>query len=317
MNANALRAADGTVFPADQQVLRVYTERDFFDLTAVFTLDDVKNHCVSLNTDVEPMYALVNQLSLVSILNNMDPALKEKVKCKLSTVDAIYHGGALALYFVRDLISNTSAKQAEHVTGLIRKMKVTSIPGENVELATNQMQSMMNILTTANRPPDDPIELLLEFYQTSTNSKFNAVFHAMLNSYKLWGPGAAGDAHHITTAIIYQKAIELYEELVNVKKWVKLQKTALAAVGDEKTSSEDGSATSRAPQFPDLTQKKLDISKQVAAGVMTAEQAKVTRKQIDKEKKAWCKKTNKATNLVTPSAMAAATPPGPKTDKIK
>jgi hypothetical protein len=197
-------------------------------------------------------------------------------------------------------------------------MKITSVPGENVDLATNQMKSMMNILTTAGRPPDDAIELLLEYYQTSTNSKFNSVFHAMLNAYKLWGAGVAGDAHHITTTIIYQKAIGLYEELVNVKKWVKLQKTALAAVGEEKNSSEDGSSNSRTPQFPDLTQKKLDISKQVAAGAMTAEQAKIARKQIDKEKKARCKKTDKAANSVSPSALAAATPPGtPKNDKIR
>jgi hypothetical protein len=117
----------------------------------------------------------------------MDNALKEKVKCKLSTLDPIYHGGALALFFVRDLISNTSAKQANHDTGLVRKMKITQIPGENVELATNQMKSMLNILTTAGCPPDDEIELLLEFFQTTTNTKFNAVFHTMLNSYKLWG----------------------------------------------------------------------------------------------------------------------------------
>jgi hypothetical protein len=80
---------------------------------------------------------------------------------------------------------------------------------------------------------------------------------------------------------------------VNIKKWVKLQKTALVAVGDEKTSSEDGSDKSRTPQFPDLTQKKLEISKQVASGAMTAEQAKVARKKVEKEKKARRKKTDK------------------------
>ena len=263
-----------------------------------------------MNTDIEPTYALVNQLSLVSILNNMDAALKEKVKTKLSTVDVIYHGGALALFYVRDLISNSSAKQAEHVTSLVRKMKITAIAGENVELATNQMKSMLNILTTAGRPPDDEIELLLEFYQTTTNVKFNAVFHAMLNSYKLWGAGTRGQPHYISTTIIYQKAIELYDELVNIKKWIKLQKAALSAIGDETTPKEDGDK-SRTPQFPDLTLKKLNISKQVAAGSMTAEQAKVERKKIDKEKKERRKKTDKTSE---PAAMTAATSPGKKPD---
>ena len=304
---DAIRAADGTELPDDEKVFRVYVTRDLFDLTQVFTLDEIKNHCVSLNTDVEPTYALVNQLSLVSILNNLDSALKEKVKTKLNTVDAIFHGGALALFYIRDLISNSSAKQAEHVTNLVRKMKITAIAGENVELATNQMKSMLNILTTAGRPPDDEIELLLEFYQTTTNAKFNAVFHAMLNLYKLWGAGTPGQPHHISTAIIYAKAIEYYDELVNIKKWIKLQKAALMGIGDETPPKEDGDK-SRTPQFPDLTQKKLNISKQVAAGSMTAEQAKVERKKIEKEKKERRKKTDKATET-EPAALAAATSP--------
>ena len=50
---DAIRALNGTELPDDEKVFRMYQTRDFFDLTQVFTLDEVKNHCVSLNTDIE------------------------------------------------------------------------------------------------------------------------------------------------------------------------------------------------------------------------------------------------------------------------
>ena len=47
----AIHAADGSELPDDQKVFCVYVTRDFFDLTEVFTLEQVKNHCVSLDDD--------------------------------------------------------------------------------------------------------------------------------------------------------------------------------------------------------------------------------------------------------------------------
>jgi hypothetical protein len=149
---------------------------------------------------------------------------------------------------------------------------------------------------------------LLEFFQTFSNKKFNGAFQTMLNTYKLWGTGTAGDVHFISDAVIYRKALELYEELANVKQWIKMtppKGAALVTAGD-KTSSEDGS-DKKAPLFPDLTKRKQDINSKVQAGLMSMEEGQAAKKLIEKEKKARRKKTDKATTDGT--AMVAATPP--------
>jgi hypothetical protein len=80
---------------------------------------------------------------------------------------------------------------------------------------------------------------------------------------------------------------------------------------DANSTKEDGK---KMPLFPDLTAKKLEITKQLAAGMITADQAKVARKSIEKEKKARRKKTDKSPD----AAMQSATPPGNnQVNKIK
>ena len=173
-------------------------------------------------------------------------------------------------------------------------MKVSQLEGGNIELAINQMKSMLNILQNANHLPDDVLELLLKYFLSSSNKDFNDVFKALLNNYKLYGTGTVGTPQHISTAIIYSKALQLYEEAVDIKAWIKIiPKDATAAIGNKTAPSEDGSDKSRKPQFPDLTKKKLEISQKVAAGHMTLEEAKATRKNIEKEKAQRCKKTDK------------------------
>jgi hypothetical protein len=83
------------------------------------------------------MYALVNQLSLASLLNNINANLKDKLKTKLTTIHETKHGGALALFLFWELISSTSAKQSKYVNGLLRKLKLSHITGENVKLGIN------------------------------------------------------------------------------------------------------------------------------------------------------------------------------------
>jgi hypothetical protein len=288
---------------------------DLFDLTLRFTQEQVENHCLSLNTDIDVTYALVNQLALASLMNNIDSDLKDKLKTKLATINEAKHGAALGLFFIRELISSSTAKQSEYVTGLLRKLKLSHITGENVELGINQFKSLMNILTTANRAPDDSVDMLLEFMQTSSNKKFTAAFSTLHQNYKLWGPGTAGQPNYIDETLIYGKALTLYKELVQIKQWIKLAPStpgkAANANMDANSTKEDGKKT---PLFPDLTAKKLEITKQFAAGMITADQAKVARKAIEKEKKARRKKTDKSPD----AAMQSATPPGNnQVDKIK
>ena len=62
---------------------------------------------------------------------------------------------------------------------------------------------------------------------------------------------------------------------------------------DGKTPTEDGSPI-KAPQFPDLTKKKLEISKKFKAGLMSMEEGVAAKKAIKKEKKAHCAKKDKS-----------------------
>jgi hypothetical protein len=194
-------------------------------------------------------------------------------------------------------------------------LKLSHITGENVELGINQFKSLMNILTTANCAPDNLADMLLEFMQTSSNKKFTAAFSTLHQNYKLWGPGTAGQPNYINETLIYGKALTLYEELVQIKQWIWL---APATPGKAANANMDANSTTEAgkktPLFPDLTAKKLKITKQLAAGMITADQAKITRKAIEKEKKACHKKTDKSPD----AAMQSATPPNHNpADKIK
>jgi hypothetical protein len=127
----------------------------------------------------------------------------------------------------------------------------------------------------------------------------------------LFGAGTAGMPTHITVAGVYSKALELYEEFVNLKQWIKsVPKGAnMASDGESKGSNDSGSSDKHSPQFPDLTQKKLEISKKVEAGLMSAEEAKKARRRIDKEKKARRGKQDKSSDSSKDSSYNAASPP--------
>jgi hypothetical protein len=115
--------------------------------------------------------------------------------------------------------------------------------------------------------------------------------------------------------LIYGKALTLYKELVQIKKWIKL---APATPGKAANANMDANSTTKVgkktPLFPDLTAKKLEITKQLAAGMITADQAKAAHKSVEKEKKACHKKMDKSTD----AAMQSATPPNNNSaNKIK
>jgi hypothetical protein len=103
--------------------------------------------------------------------------------------------------------------------------------------------------------------------------------------------------------------------LVQVKQWIWLAPVTPGKAAntnmDANSTKEDGK---KMPLFPDLTAKKLKITKQFAAGMIAADQAKVACKAIEKEKKAHRKKMDKSLD----AAMQSATPTGNnQTNKIK
>ena len=93
----------------------------------------------------------------------------------------LQQGGPLTLFILLRRIQDSSEASIDAVKTRIKNLKISSLPGEDVDTAVSLIKSSYEALKNAsteshNYVPDDFAETLLEVFQTTTVSEFNLAF---------------------------------------------------------------------------------------------------------------------------------------------
>ena len=119
--------------------------------------------------------------SYMMLQKNTDENLWQKCLEDYEEYHPIQRGGPLMLYLILRRIQDTSEAAMEALKTQIKKLKITSIQGENVDDAVSLIKSTYKILTGASTSdrsyiPDDFNHTVLKVFQTTSVREFNLNF---------------------------------------------------------------------------------------------------------------------------------------------
>ena len=121
------------------------------------------------------------QITFEMLKNNTETNLWSKAFEDHEEFDPIQQGGPLVLYFILKRILDVSETSIRYLVKRVRAIKLSSIPGENVEDVVSIVKSTYKVLKQCstdvrNHVPDDFPELVLQVFQTSSTPNFNSIF---------------------------------------------------------------------------------------------------------------------------------------------
>jgi hypothetical protein len=94
----------------------------------------------------------------------------------------VQRGGPLMLFLILRRIQDVSEAAIGHVKQSLKSLKITDIPGEDVDKVVSLIKSALSLFKSASSAchsfvPEDFPKLILELFQTSSCAEFNAAFH--------------------------------------------------------------------------------------------------------------------------------------------
>ena len=121
------------------------------------------------------------QITYEFIKKNTDTGLIAKAVEEHNEYLPVQQGGPLLLYLVLKKMLDVSETSLEYLRKRVKAIKLSELPGENVEEAVSLIKSTHKVLTqcsTVERQyvPDDFSETILKVFQTSSQPAFNRVF---------------------------------------------------------------------------------------------------------------------------------------------
>ena len=172
------------VLPVDSFVNspRVGRSLLLFDAHPRLTPDVVANSCYWYNRYVAQEYVRENMTLTFKLLqNNTDEELWTKTLEEYNRYTPIQRGGPLMLILLLKRIRNSSETAITHLLDQLKKLKISELPGENVDRAVSMVTSTYELLVQAstsqrNYLPDDFPQTVLKIYQTSSVDEFNSQF---------------------------------------------------------------------------------------------------------------------------------------------
>ena len=119
--------------------------------------------------------------SYTMLQKNTDESLWNKCLEDYEEFHPIQRGGPLMLFLILKRIQDTSESALETFKKQVRKLKISSIKGEDVDVAVSLIKSTYKILTgasTADRSyvPDDFNQTVVKVFQTTSVRDFNQTF---------------------------------------------------------------------------------------------------------------------------------------------
>jgi hypothetical protein len=129
------------------------------------------------------------KLTKTYLSNNMDDNLLLKINETYLSYPESDRGGPLFFKLLMDLLQNNSAEAAEYLVNVVKNLKITNFPGENilkvVSLIRGAVKRLTNLkdATGQSALPKDLADKLLDVFQTSSVDDFNSLFkHFRLQS---------------------------------------------------------------------------------------------------------------------------------------
>lgn len=129
----------------------------------------------------EPYIQQNLQFSKDVIHKNTSDSLHQKILEDQDGFADEQRGGPLDLFLILKRIRSSSETALDQLKTSFKRMKISEIPGEDVDIAVSFVKSTHKALVSASRDdrnfvPDDFVETLYKVYQTSTIDPFNRVF---------------------------------------------------------------------------------------------------------------------------------------------
>jgi hypothetical protein len=112
---------------------------------------------------------------------NTSESLWGKARAEYDTFEPCRRGGPLMLYLILNRIQDCSEASIDLLKVRLKSMKISELPGEDIEVAVSFIKSCQAALIGASRPekwhvPDDLSQTVLQIMQTTTVEAFNKVF---------------------------------------------------------------------------------------------------------------------------------------------
>jgi hypothetical protein len=129
-----------------------------------------------------PWIAENMEFSYDLLQNNTTPSLWSKALEDYDDFAPNQRGGPLMLYLILARIQNTSETSLDNLRLRLKNLKISEIPGEDVEIVVSMIKSTYSALKGASRPeksfiPDDLPETIYRIFQTTSVPRFNKTFH--------------------------------------------------------------------------------------------------------------------------------------------
>ena len=121
------------------------------------------------------------KITFEMLRNNTDAELWSKAYEDHEEFNPVQQGGPLMLFFILKRIIDVSESSITGLQQRIKTLKLTDLPGENVDEAVSLIKSALRVLEQCsteirNYVPDDLPLYVLRVFQTSTQPRFNEIF---------------------------------------------------------------------------------------------------------------------------------------------
>ena len=142
----------------------------------------VANSCTWYNRWVTDEYVHENMVLTLNLLqNNTDESLWNKCYERYEEFEPMQQGGPLMAFLILKLIQDSSEKALEHLKAQLETLKISSIPGEDVEVAVSLIKATHRVLKCASSKtksyvPSDFSRTVFVVFQTTSVHEFNLLF---------------------------------------------------------------------------------------------------------------------------------------------
>jgi hypothetical protein len=142
----------------------------------------VANSCTWYNRWVTDEYVHENMVLTLNLLqNNTEESLWNKCYERYEEFEPMQQGGPLMAFLILKLIQDSSEKALEHLKAQLETLKISSIPGEDVEVAVSLIKATHRVLKCASSKtksyvPSDFSRTVFIVFQTTSVHEFNLLF---------------------------------------------------------------------------------------------------------------------------------------------
>jgi hypothetical protein len=210
-----------------ESTLKGETSYDLFENHAKLHPTIVANSCAWYNKWVAEDYIRENmQFSFLMIQMNTSESLFNKCLEDYEEYEPLQRGGPLILSLILRRIQDVSESAIDHLKHKVSNLKISEIPGEDVDVAVSLIKSTHTALLSASTPdhsyvPEDFPCTILGVFQTSSVPAFNGAFEHELMMARHKADKFGGRPKWPTVGQLTSLATNIYTRLNQNGEWVK------------------------------------------------------------------------------------------------